>query len=203
MEVERVTHIKLVPTTLHRFAEALRHRATPPRFCLQDVCLAGAYITPEHLRYVINDLGSTKVSTGFGMTEGSPIWSAPGTPEQLVHDGETVASGHPSPGASVKICAPGSTHPLPLGQIGELHQSGPGLVEGYLTSNKTGADNPFYEDVTGRLWFATGDQAIMLEDGRVAITGRYKDMINRGGVKISPAAMEAVVQRVCSETVCI
>ncbi|KAK6857656.1 hypothetical protein PG995_006483 [Apiospora arundinis] len=53
----------------------------------------------------------------------------------------------------------------------------------------------------GRLWFATGDQAIMMEDGRVAITGRYKDIINRGGAKISPAAMEALVQRVCSETI--
>ncbi|KAK8098878.1 acetyl-CoA synthetase-like protein [Apiospora kogelbergensis] len=41
----------------------------------------------------------------------------------------------------------------------------------------------FYEDVEGRLWFATGDQAIMLEDGLVAITGRYKDIINRGRCK--------------------
>ncbi|KAK8098877.1 uncharacterized protein PG998_012118 [Apiospora kogelbergensis] len=78
MEVERVTHTMLVPTTLHRFAEALRHRSTPPEFCLQDVCLAGSYITPEDLRYVIEGLGSSKVSTGFGMTEGSPVWSAPG-----------------------------------------------------------------------------------------------------------------------------
>ncbi|KAK8040100.1 Nonribosomal peptide synthetases (NRPS) [Apiospora rasikravindrae] len=209
METESVTHTMLVPTTLHRFAEALRDRSAPPRLCLQDVCLAGAYITPEDLRYVIHGLGSAKVSTGFGMTEGSPIWSAPGAPEHFIHDGDgggIVASGRPSPGASVKICAPDSANPLPLGQVGELHQSGPGLVQGYLASDGKARgtvdnQNPFYEDVTGRLWFATGDQAIMLEDGRVAITGRYKDMINRGGAKISPAAMEAVVQRVCAESV--
>ncbi|KAK8113362.1 hypothetical protein PG984_013888 [Apiospora sp. TS-2023a] len=208
MEAERVTHTMLVPTTLHPFAEALRERdGSPPRLCLQDVCLAGAYITPEDLRYVVHGLGSAKVSTGFGMTEGSPIWSAPGAPEQFIHDGGMVASGRPTPGASVKICAPGRADPLPLGQVGELHQSGPSLVPGYLVSDddddKTGdTDNPFYEDATtGRRWFATGDQAVMLEDGRVAITGRYKDMINRGGAKISPAAIEAVVQRVCSESV--
>ncbi|KAK8064078.1 acetyl-CoA synthetase-like protein [Apiospora saccharicola] len=206
MEVERVTHTMLVPTTLHRFAEALRDRDGSPRLCLQDVCLAGAYITPEDLRYVVRGLGSTQVSTGLGMTEGSPIWSAPGAPERFIHDDGMVASGRPSPGASVKICAPNSADPLPLGQVGELHQSGPGLVQGYLVSgddDKAGdTDNPFYEVTsTGRRWFVTGDQAVMLEDGRVAITGRYKDMINRGGAKISPAAIEAVVQRVCAESV--
>ncbi|KAK8848751.1 acetyl-CoA synthetase-like protein [Apiospora arundinis] len=202
MEAETVTHIKLVPTTLHRFAEALRQRSTLPALYLRDVCLAGAFITPQHLQFVVDSLGSTNVSTGFGMTEGSPVWSAPGAPEKFLHDGKIVVSGPISPGASVKICAPDSSDPLPLGQVGELHQSGPGLVRGYLASGEnTGTDSPFYEDGAGRLWFATGDQGKMLEDGRVVITGRYKEIINRGGFKISPGAMEAVIQRLCSETV--
>ncbi|KAK8012980.1 acetyl-CoA synthetase-like protein [Apiospora marii] len=168
MEAESATHTMLVPTTLHRFAEALRDRSAPPRLCLQDVCLAGAYITPEDLRYVVHGLGSAKVSTGFGMTEGSPVWSSRAPPSS-----SSTKAG--SSRAAVR-----------------LRERGGGGTD----------DSPFYEDVaTGRLWFATGDQAAILDDGRVAITGRYKDMINRGGAKISPAAIEAVVQHACAESV--
>ncbi|KAK6822527.1 acetyl-CoA synthetase-like protein [Apiospora arundinis] len=146
MEAETVTHIKLVPTTLHRFAEALRQRSTPPALYLRDVCLAGAFITP----------------------------SAP-----------SVCGRQPGQHQR-RRASPERTRPGP----------------GYLASGEnTGTDSPFYEDGAGRLWFATGDQGKMLEDGRVVITGRYKEIINRGGFKISPGAMEAVIQRLCSETV--
>lgn len=195
LRLERATHTTLVPATLHALAEALEARDGPLDSSLLDVCLAGSSVTPENLRFVVDRLGSRAVSTAFGMTEGSPVWAAPKTnPEDLIN-GHGIFSGRPCPGASVKICAQGSRTPLPLGQPGELHQAGPGLIKGYLGPR---ADNDqFYVDDEGRPWFVTGDQAVMYPDGRVSITGRYKDIINRGGEKIAPAAMEATIQRVC------
>ena len=44
-------------------------------------------------------------------------------------------------------------------------------------------------------WLRTGDLAVMSETGHVRITGRTKDLINRGGVKINPSDVEALIDR--------
>lgn len=180
-----------MPTALHSLIEyAEKDDLTFPK--LQDVCLAGASITPHNLRQVVNTLGARAVSTGFGMTEGSPIWvAATADPETLIAGDDTI-SGSASPGARIKICASNSILPLPRGQPGEIHESGPGVIQGYLGDN-VGTES-FYVD-EGRSWFMTGDRAIMHGDGRVSIIGRCKDMIIRGGENIAPAAIEAVLNQ--------
>ena len=42
-------------------------------------------------------------------------------------------------------------------------------------------------------WFRTGDQGMMDDDGYVAITGRLKEIINRGGEKISPREVDEII----------
>ena len=199
LETERATHTALVPTTLHALLEGLQSREKSLQSALLDVCLSGSSITPQDLHQVIRTLGSQGVSTGFGMTEGPPIWTAPkGNPEGLIYHDLTVA-GSPSPGASVRICAPGTRVPVPRGERGEIHQSGLGLTKDYL-GLEAGSDL-FYTDSCGRRWFITGDQGLMLPDGRVCVTGRYKDMIIRGGENIAPAAIEAVIKKACGDQV--
>lgn len=87
---------------------------------------------------------------------------------------------------------------VPVGEAGEIHQSGPGLIHGYLGMEDHDA---FYTDANGDRWFRTGDQAIMYPDGRFSITGRYKDLIVRGGKNISPSAIEATLSNVLGLTV--
>ena len=199
LETEQATHTALVPTTLHALLEALQSRGKPLRCALLDVCLSGSFVAPQDLRQVIRTLGSHGVSTGFGMTEGPPIWTAPkGNPEDLIYHDLTIA-GSPSPGASVRICAPGSRVPVPRGERGEIHQSGLGLTKDYL-GPEAGSDL-FCTDRCGRRWFITGDQGLMLPDGRVCVTGRYKDMIIRGGENIAPAAIEAVLNKAYGDQV--
>ena len=189
LEAHSCSHTCLVPTALHSLIDvAEQDRLTFPT--LKDVCLAGASITPRNLRQVVHTLGSKGVSTGFGMTEGSPIWTAATSDPETLISGDDTISGHASPGACIKICASDSTQPLLRGQPGEVHESGPGVIAGYI--GKDVGHDSFYAD-GGRKWFKTGDRAIMHSDGRVSIVGRYKDMIIRGGENISPAAIEAVL----------
>lgn len=190
LEMESCTHACLVPTALYALLQSLASRPIRPKLLLVDVCLAGASITPENMKQVVNELGSRGVSTGFGMTEGSPVWTAYVTDAETLIHGDMTLVGTASPGATIKICAPDSKRPLPRGQQGEMHQTGPGLISGYmgLTSDS------FYE-VDGRRWFVTGDQAVMYDDGLVSITGRYKDIIIRGGENIAPSSIEVILNR--------
>lgn len=191
LESEKVTHTALVPTALYALLETLKTRGAPLNSSLVDVCLAGSSVTPDNMRQAVYELRSYGVSTGLGMTEGSPIWTSPTKdPEELVAGALTIV-GSASPGALVRICKPESRTVVPRGEQGEVHQAGPGLVKAYLGA--ADGEGQFYTDEEDRLWFVTGDQGVMHPDGRVSITGRYKDMIIRGAENIAPAAIEAVV----------
>jgi cyclohexanecarboxylate-CoA ligase len=73
--------------------------------------------------------------------------------------------------------------------VAELVVRGPELFLGYLDASLNEA--AFTEDG----WFRTGDRAVLDADGTVHITGRIKDIINRGGEKFSVAEVEAVLLR--------
>jgi oxalate---CoA ligase len=65
------------------------------------------------------------------------------------------------------------------GVTGEIVIRGPNVMKEYENNPKANAE-AFCDD-----WFRTGDQGVMDDDGNVSITGRLKEIINRGGEKIS------------------
>jgi oxalate---CoA ligase len=73
---------------------------------------------------------------------------------------------------------------LPAGSTGEVSISGPNITAGY-ESNDVANDNAF---ING--WFRTGDQGYLSPDGYLFLTGRTKEIINRGGEKISPREVD-------------
>ena len=73
------------------------------------------------------------------------------------------------------------------GTIGEVVIRGPNVTLGYENNPTANAEN----FTNG--WFRTGDQGMMDEDGFVTITGRLKEIINRGGEKISPREVDDVL----------
>ncbi|KAK6202200.1 putative secondary metabolism biosynthetic enzyme [Pestalotiopsis sp. IQ-011] len=179
LEEENVTHTAIVPTILHALIDTIETRNTGLDSSLLDVCLSGGSVTPENVRRAFTVLKSKGVSTGFGMTEGSPVWTGPRQdPADLLIKDPVIAG-----------------KALPRGQVGEIHQTGQCTIEAYLGGAR-GAEQ-FYQDEQGQTWFITGDQAIMHPDGRLTITGRYKDMIIRGGENIASAAIEAVIGPYC------
>ena len=76
---------------------------------------------------------------------------------------------------------------LPTGETGEIVIRGTNVLQGY-ENNSTANESAF---VNG--WFRTGDQGYLDVDGYLFITGRLKEMINRGGEKISPREVDEVL----------
>jgi acyl-CoA synthetase (AMP-forming)/AMP-acid ligase II len=76
---------------------------------------------------------------------------------------------------------------LPAGSSGEIVIRGANVTSGYENNPKANA-----EAFTNG-WFRTGDQGVMNEQGYLCITGRLKEIINRGGEKISPREVDEVL----------
>jgi len=74
---------------------------------------------------------------------------------------------------------------------GEVVISGPNVTPGYENNPEANEKNFFEAD--GIRWFRTGDQGAFDEDGYLALTGRLKEIINRGGEKISPLEVDGVL----------
>jgi long-chain acyl-CoA synthetase len=75
------------------------------------------------------------------------------------------------------------------GEEGEIKILTPDLMAGYIT------DSGDLQKVNAEEWFSTGDYGRLSDGGSLAITGRKKDLIIRGGVNVSPAAIEEVLLR--------
>ncbi|MEM6636024.1 MAG: acyl--CoA ligase [Pseudomonadota bacterium] len=74
---------------------------------------------------------------------------------------------------------------------GEVVISGPNVTPGYESNPEANAKNFF--EAQGKRWFRTGDQGALDADGYLHLTGRLKEIINRGGEKISPLEVDGVL----------
>lgn len=74
---------------------------------------------------------------------------------------------------------------------GEVVISGPNVTPGYESNPDANAKNFF--EAEGRRWFRTGDQGALDGEGYLHLTGRLKEIINRGGEKISPLEVDGVL----------
>jgi acyl-CoA synthetase (AMP-forming)/AMP-acid ligase II len=87
---------------------------------------------------------------------------------------------------------------LAAGEIGEIVIRGPNVTAGYENNPKANAEG-FLDG-----WFRTGDQGTKDSDGYVSLTGRLKEIINRGGEKISPREVDEILMdhTAVSQVVC-
>ncbi|WP_211329291.1 acyl--CoA ligase [Ammoniphilus oxalaticus] len=78
---------------------------------------------------------------------------------------------------------------LENGELGEVVVKGPNIFSGYEENPEANAE------AFANGWFRTGDQGFKDEDGYLSLTGRFKEIINRGGEKISPIEVDDVLLR--------
>lgn len=154
--------------------------------CLKFVQISGSAVPPALGRALEPRLGGGKVMQLWGMTElQAGAFTRPDDPEPV----RLETTGRASPGTDLRVVdAAGAA--LPPGSEGELQMRGPSLFAGYL-DNPQATRDAFAEDG----WFRTGDLAVIDAGGNVRLTGRVKEIINRGGVKFNPLDVEALLLR--------
>ncbi|KAL0038994.1 hypothetical protein WJX77_004453 [Trebouxia sp. C0004] len=124
------------------------------------------------------------VLEAYAMTEASHQMTSNPLPKHGPHKAGTVGRAQ----GSVKVAALDKDNkPLPAGKVGEVCIQGPNVTKGYL--NRPEAN----EEAFAGGWFHTGDQGFLDEEGFLTLTGRIKELINRGGEKISPIEVDGVL----------
>ncbi|MGY8635413.1 AMP-binding protein [Bradyrhizobium sp. 14AA] len=151
---------------------------------LDFVMISGAACPPELARRTQDVLRHGKVLQLWGMSE-VQCGCITRLDDSLEIRFGTV--GRAAPGATVRVAVDDEVIEDP-GVDGELQIKGASIFVGYL-DNDDATRNAFTSDG----WFKTGDIAHIGADGSVTVTGRSKDIINRGGVKINPTDVEALV----------
>jgi acyl-CoA synthetase (AMP-forming)/AMP-acid ligase II len=106
---------------------------------------------------------------------------------RTVPKGRLHMAGKAAPSVSIEIVAPDGSS-LPVGQEGEVKISGPHLAVGYWRQPEE--QTKVFRD--GGVM--TGDLGFLDAEGFLSLTGRLKDQINVGGLKVSPAEVEAVLR---------
>jgi 2,3-dihydroxybenzoate-AMP ligase len=190
IEAEGVTITAAVPAAAQRWlayaAEhgAAEHGAAQLR-TLEVLQVGGARLADELARRVRPVLGAT-LQQVFGMAEGLLNYTRLDDPDEVI----SGTQGRPlSPGDEVRITDAGGRD-LPDGEPGALLTRGPYTPRGYYRAPEQNA-RAFTPDG----WYASGDVVRRRPDGNLVVEGRDKDMINRGGEKISAEEVENLVYR--------
>ncbi len=182
---EKVTGMHVLPPILRQLLAHEDFRRTDTSSLRLAYTLS---IDPEILAQVEDELGVPGTITGYGMTETTTVvtrnrWD---DPRKVRH----ATQGWPLPDLEVAIIDPATLAPMPAGEPGEIWVRGYSIMLGYYKKpEETGrAINP-------EGWLRTGDWGRQDETGRVTLLGRLGDTYKSRGFNVSPAEVEAVLER--------
>ncbi|MFF7636771.1 AMP-binding protein [Kitasatospora sp. NPDC008050] len=150
---------------------------------LRTGIMAGSPCPAEVMKQVIEKMHMGAVSICYGMTETSPVSTQ--TRSQDGFEQRIATVGRVGPHLEVKVVDPGTGATVPRGTVGELCTRGYSVMLGYWEEPERTA-----EVLDPQGWMHTGDLAVMDQDGYLAVTGRIKDMVIRGGENIYPREIE-------------
>ena len=165
--------------TIHQAVLAQSRRNGPPSSKSLRLIRSSSSSLPPSVMEELESTFSVPVIEAYGMTEAAHQMACNPLPPGARKAG-TVG---PSAGPKMAIMDD-SGKLLEPGQIGEIVISGPNVTAGYLENPEANAT------AFEKGWFRTGDLGEMDEDGYFTITGRSKEMINRGGENISPREID-------------
>ncbi len=182
VETERCTALYGVPTM---FIAILDH----PLFdkfdfsSLRTGIMAGSPCPVHIMRKVIDQMHMTEITICYGLTEASPVITQTLPTDDMQRRTETV--GKVMPHIEMKIVDPETNKTLGPGEQGELCCRGYNVMKGYYNNEEATA-----KAIDSDNWLHSGDLGVIDESGYLAITGRHKDMIIRGGENIYPREIE-------------
>jgi acyl-CoA synthetase (AMP-forming)/AMP-acid ligase II len=189
LDDNRITFMSSVPAI---WKLALKLSKPPQAKTLQRVHCGSAPLSAHAWNEIRNWTGTRQVCNAYGITE-TGSWVAGLSDADCDAEDGLIGEGW---GAIIKVLKTSdATLPLspddecPPGESGFVWLNTPALMKGY-----------FQRDDLTRLavsdgWFLTGDIGAIDERGRLVLRGRERDEINKGGMKIYPADVDAVVER--------
>jgi acyl-CoA synthetase (AMP-forming)/AMP-acid ligase II len=137
---------------------------------------------PPQVMHDLEAAFGAPVLEAYGMTEAAHQMASNPLPPG------TRKPGSVGPGTEVRISIRDANgQPLKAGERGEVCIQGPNVITGYENNPEANA-TAFFDQ-----WFRTGDQGYLDEEGYLHLVGRLKELINRGGEKISPREIDEVL----------
>jgi len=169
-----------VVPTMHQslLAQARENPKGTASLQLRFIRSASAPLSPELLAETEKLFGAPVIH-GYGLTEAAQQVSINPLPPGVRKPGSAGVSGQTDIGI---VNEKGDL--LASGQTGEIVVRGPAVMAGYA-NNPTANRESFTNG-----WFRTGDEGRLDADGYLYVTGRIKEIINRGGQKISPREID-------------
>lgn len=180
---EGVTHTALVPAIAGRWLDHAAEHGSDQVAGLRVLQVGGARLADELARRVRPVLGAT-LQQVFGMAEGLLNFTRLDDPEEVV----CTTQGRPMcPDDEVRLVDE-LDQDVPEGEPGSLLTRGPYTPRGYYRAAEQNA-----RAFTADGWYRSGDICRRTPEGNLIVEGRDKDMINRGGEKISAEEVENLV----------
>jgi acyl-CoA synthetase (AMP-forming)/AMP-acid ligase II len=137
---------------------------------------------PPQVMHDLEAAFGAPVLEAYGMTEAAHQMASNPLPPGSRKPGSV------GPGTDVRISIrDGEGREVAAGERGEVCIQGPNVIRGYENNPEANATSFFGE------WFRTGDQGVLDENGYLTLVGRLKELINRGGEKISPREIDEVL----------
>ncbi len=178
----RPTWYTAVPT-MHQaiLTRAGRNLQTIEKVPLRLVRSSSSSLPPQ-VMVELEEVFSAPVIESYGMTEAAHQMASNPLPPRPRKPGTVGIAAGPD----VRVMDEAGTL-LEAGEVGEVVIRGPNITQGYENNPKANT-----EAFTNG-WFRTGDQGQFDNEGYLTITGRLKEIINRGGEKISPREVDEVL----------
>ena len=142
---------------------------------------------PGPVMVKLNETFGAPVIEGYGMTEAAHQMCSNPLPPRAQKPGAVGVEAGPE----VRIAHEADPVLLAMDAVGEVVISGPNVTPGYESNPEANEKNFFEAD--GKRWFRTGDQGAFDGDRYLTLTGRLKEIINRGGEKVSPLEVDGIL----------
>lgn len=185
IESEGVTISTAVPAVAQRWVEYQQETNGTQLQTLKVLQVGGSRL-PDEIAYKIKPVLGATLQQVFGMAEGLINMTTLDDPEEVI----CTTQGRPVSDADEVRIVDELGNDLPDGTPGAILTRGPYTPRGYYRAPEANK-----RAFTADGWYSSGDIVVRRPDGNLVVHGRDKDMINRGGEKISAEEIESLVYR--------